>query len=289
LAGALALVLVAGMTSPAFAATADIRALDQISNQIIQIDPNTGNVLGGFPTPGPAIDTVSGLTFAEGGTTLLYQNNAVSTNLYQLDPKTGILLNTHTMTGTLRGGLSFETGAGVAGVDAIYAINDGGPVDRQDGFNGPVSAHVVVNPIFPGALGGDDEGRHFVYSGNLIQEFDPLVPNVAVLNSLPSPGLLQGLAYDGVNLYASTVDTLFTLDPDTGAILNSVQVNGPVSLTGLAAKQIPDQQVAGELLPLDSTALLIGGLSSMSIWMIPTVASIAGAGIYLVKYRTNKE
>ncbi|MDH3677406.1 MAG: hypothetical protein OEQ12_03805 [Nitrosopumilus sp.] len=50
-----------------------------------------------------------------------------------------------------------------------------------------------------------------------------------------------------------------------------------------------DEQVAGELLPLDSTALLIGGLTSMSVWMIPTVASIAGAGIYLIKYRTNRD
>ncbi|MDH3677269.1 MAG: hypothetical protein OEQ12_03100 [Nitrosopumilus sp.] len=50
-----------------------------------------------------------------------------------------------------------------------------------------------------------------------------------------------------------------------------------------------DQQVAGKLLPLDSTTLLIGGISSVSVWMIPTVGSIAGAGIYLVKYRTNKE
>ena len=43
--------------------------------------------------------------------------------------------------------------------------------------------------------------------------------------------------------------------------------------------------VAGQLLPLDSSALLIGGLSSMSVWMIPAVAGIVGAGIYLVKYR----
>jgi hypothetical protein len=51
----------------------------------------------------------------------------------------------------------------------------------------------------------------------------------------------------------------------------------------------PQQQVAGELLPIDNTALLIGGLSSMSVFMIPAVAGIAGAAVYLVKYRTNKE
>ncbi len=43
--------------------------------------------------------------------------------------------------------------------------------------------------------------------------------------------------------------------------------------------------VAGELLPLDSTALMIAGLSSMSVWMIPTVLGLAGVGVYLVKFR----
>jgi len=43
--------------------------------------------------------------------------------------------------------------------------------------------------------------------------------------------------------------------------------------------------VAGELLPLDNTALFLAGLSSMSVWMIPAVAGLAGAGVYLVKFR----
>jgi hypothetical protein len=48
-------------------------------------------------------------------------------------------------------------------------------------------------------------------------------------------------------------------------------------------------QVAGELLPLDNTALLIGGISSMSVFMIPAVAGLAGAGVYLVKFRANRD
>jgi len=43
--------------------------------------------------------------------------------------------------------------------------------------------------------------------------------------------------------------------------------------------------VAGELLPLDSTALFLAGIQSMTIWMIPTVLGLAGAGVYLVKFR----
>jgi hypothetical protein len=46
--------------------------------------------------------------------------------------------------------------------------------------------------------------------------------------------------------------------------------------------------VAGQLLPLDSTALLIGGLTSVSVFMIPAVAGIVGAAVYLVKYRAKE-
>ncbi len=47
----------------------------------------------------------------------------------------------------------------------------------------------------------------------------------------------------------------------------------------------PDTPVAGELLPLDNSALMIAGLTSMSVWMIPTVLGLAGVGVYLVKFR----
>ncbi|MBM2819992.1 MAG: type sorting protein [Nitrosarchaeum sp.] len=48
--------------------------------------------------------------------------------------------------------------------------------------------------------------------------------------------------------------------------------------------------VAGELLSLDSTALFVSGLSSSMIWMVPSLAGIAGAGIYFIRARThNKE
>jgi hypothetical protein len=30
---------------------------------------------------------------------------------------------------------------------------------------------------------------------------------------------------------------------------------------------------------------MIAGLTSMSVWMIPAVAGLAGAGVYLVKFR----
>jgi len=46
--------------------------------------------------------------------------------------------------------------------------------------------------------------------------------------------------------------------------------------------------VAGELLPLDNSALMIAGLTSMTVWMVPTVLGLAGVGVYLVKFRANR-
>ena len=47
--------------------------------------------------------------------------------------------------------------------------------------------------------------------------------------------------------------------------------------------------VAGELLSLDSSSLVVAGLTSSVMWIIPTVAGLAGAGVYLVKLRTNRD
>jgi len=49
----------------------------------------------------------------------------------------------------------------------------------------------------------------------------------------------------------------------------------------------PIEPVGGELLPIDNTALLLAGMQSMTVWMIPTVLGLAGAGVYLVKFRKN--
>jgi len=51
----------------------------------------------------------------------------------------------------------------------------------------------------------------------------------------------------------------------------------------------PETQVAGELLPLDSTALLLAGLQSSTIWMIPVLAGAAGVGAFYIRTRMNRD
>ncbi len=67
--------------------------------------------------------------------------------------------------------------------------------------------------------------------------------------------------------------TLERCDPDDGCI---------VEPNPICEEESP---VAGELLPLDNTALFLAGIQSMTVWMVPTVLGLAGVGEYLVKFR----
>jgi len=58
--------------------------------------------------------------------------------------------------------------------------------------------------------------------------------------------------------------------------------------TASCTQTITIECVAGELLPIDSSALMIAGLTSMTVWMVPAVAGLAGVGVYLVKFRANR-
>ncbi|MCH8923500.1 MAG: pre-peptidase C-terminal domain-containing protein, partial [Planctomycetes bacterium] len=213
--------------------------IQPVTDQIVQVDPTTGAILASFPAPVPPDASVAGLSGAEHGATLIYQTSgANSTRLFRLNPADGAVLSEETMTPGARGGLSFESDI----TDYIYAIDDGGPVDRQDGFSGLVTPFFSVgNPSFPGALGGDDYGRHFVAQGGTIVEFDPFTPDTQ-LNSIPAPGGsgVSGLAFDGTNLFASySGGSLYTLDPDTGDVLDVViVVDGGLIGLGVAGNAV---------------------------------------------------
>lgn len=77
-----------------------------------------------------------------------------------------------------------------------------------------------------------------------------------------------------------------------GAGAHSITIKPTYQVTPGAAYfkiETHSSPVAGELLSLDSSALVVAGLASSAVWMIPAVAGIAGAGVYLVKLRTNRD
>jgi len=60
---------------------------------------------------------------------------------------------------------------------------------------------------------------------------------------------------------------------------------GQNSGTCIAEEPAEPPVVGGEFLPIDSTALLLAGLQSSAIWMLPVLAGAAGAGFAAFKLR----
>jgi hypothetical protein len=219
----------------------------QINNpNLIRIDSTTGviSTVGLLPG-GPSGDPTKGLSGTAAGT-LLYTDGSAFPGVHVLNPANAALISSHTLPVNFRGGLSFHTPT-----NTLFTVNNGAPIASQAGLGGATNLNFVPgsSPFSPGALGGDDNGRHF-YSGVQnglagIHEFNPVTG--AVLNTMPVPlGLtsVSGLAFDGQFLYASNTSTslLFTLNPNTGAILNSVPYAG-APLSALAALPQPQQEV----------------------------------------------
>jgi len=67
------------------------------------------------------------------------------------------------------------------------------------------------------------------------------------------------------------------------------------TLSGMTSNELNDvvnfdcqRLVGGELLSIDSTALVLAGLQSSAIWMLPVLAGAAGVGAYYIKTRMNQ-
>lgn len=127
---------------------------------------------------------------------------------------------------------------------------------RQEGLNGDVTANWATGAP-RGAVAGDDTGRAFALFGDgLIHEFDPDTDTNAFIGNpiTPPAGDIEGLAFDGGLLFASTASgVLYTIDPNTGAVIS--QLNVPEGgLYGLAT--------GAQLVPAEPYAIVPQG----SVW-----------------------
>jgi len=122
--------------------------------------------------------------------------------------------------------------------------------------------------------------------------FDPADVDVSTLEFGPSGAAATGSDPEDVDDDGLTDLVSSYLQDETGIGLADTEA----CLTGETLDGIPFEAcdsivitnvcvVAGELLPINSSALMIAGLTSMTVWMIPTVLGLAGAGVYLVKFR----
>jgi len=236
LAGALALVLVAGMTSPAFA-----------GSPVIYDEPLDGTPVTFFSSTFPVADD------------------------FVIDTETTIT-DFHVLLADLRifdGFVQY----------VIYEDDDGLPGAPILGGSGVAQGGMTDNPFdcfelicfdfwadleTPVPL---EPGTYWIEFSGVEDQWGVVVDDVFV-------GSDAAVFFSG-----NWVNFPFFNEPPLGV---SFSITGEVDLP-------PPQQVAGELLPLDSTALFLAGIQSMTVWMIPTLLGLAGAGVYLVKFRANRD
>jgi len=245
-------------------------------------------------------DGISGLVFDTSGRLFAIEPtvgfSSIST-LVELDPDSGNLLNSIGQV-TLPGiaGLKISDLAADPNTGELIAVTAAGDNTFGNSFlfsldKNNAQATLIgdmgrgPSDISPIAFAPDGTFySHCRNCGNLLLIIDP--SNAAQIDAIPlNPGLgVDGLAVrsDGT-IFGSAdgfgAEELVTIDPASGA----------VTIIGLGARGIGDiafapftQQVGGELLSLDTTALLVAGAQSAT-WMIPVVLSVLGIGLFVFR------
>ncbi len=113
------------------------------------------------------------------------------------------------------------------------------------------------------------------------------VTDISVSGFLDTPGPL--LFIPAENHFLVGLDKgseLWSLTTTSTADLDSI---GDLDHQSRGLALIGEIFVGGELLPIDSTALLLAGIQTSAIWMLPILAGAAGIGAYYIKTRMNKE
>ncbi len=125
---------------------------------------------------------------------------------------------------------------------------------RQEGFNGSTTADWGTGAP-RGGLAGDDNGRLFaMFDDGLIHEIDPDSDTDAFIGIPITPPAtdIEGLAFDGAFLYASTASgVLYTIDATTGDVVAQIDVPRG-GLYGLASGATLALTVPSALVPQGS-------------------------------------
>ena len=260
----------------------------------------------------PAIDgRLPGLAFDWSGKLYAVDNLAGNnpSTLIEVDPVTGGLLNTiGIVTDTNGNQLKISDLAVRPGTEELYGVT---AINSSINNNAlyKIDKNTAVATLVGAGPAGDSrlsiafapDGTLYMTNQNVcdvdddfLREINPdtgaVITTIGLVNDIDVDAL--GVRSDGTIFASGGIactglgTQIYTINPTTGQ--ETLVGSGLDVISDIAFFPAP-KQVAGELLPLDSTALLIGGLSSMSVFMIPAVAGLAGAGIYLVKFRANKE
>ena len=160
------------------------------------------------------------------------------------------------------GSITIDNGLNLR-INSGFSLTNQGPITMTDGD---------VDDIFVegGLLFNDCTGTIELAGGGMI-----FVPLFGASGTFINHGAVTG--------GTASNNILINLN---GLVQNSGTLQGGISNSGGTFETIASICIiGGELLPIDSTALVLAGLQSSAIWMLPVLAGAAGAGIAAFKFR----
>jgi len=93
---------------------------------------------------------------------------------------------------------------------------------------------------------------------------------------------IDGISFDnGGTLYGIDGNTLVTIDKTNG--VQTTIGSGINTIDDIAFDLSVSMAVGGELIPIDTTSLLLAGTYSNAAWLIPVIVSAIGIGFVLVR------
>ena len=301
MAGTLALVLVAGMTSPAFAQQSDLSVGQNAGSPEVAISSVYSGV-----NQCATIRSWDGATQRGGDLAVGGANNLQYGDLKTLLTNNGVGI----LPGVAGGSLSAAT---LAGVDVFYwgtsshvltgaeatalnnFIQNGGwliletdsSTSEQTSANSGYTALGLGNRV--GAIGSAANGifenvvtattvgplgdfRLASYSSSLARTLDDTGHTLVGENGGVTKSIVEYTVGSGgvLGLGDPYGFNLFSADNNDEAITNYVLGNHCSVVIG------------GEIIPINTTALLLAGVQSISMWMIPVVLSGAGIGVFVI-------
>ena len=166
---------------------------------------------------------------------------------------------------------------------------------------GPITATVDTSgtPEFNFFTGPDNSLTVDIESSTILIELVDGFTGQYVLNTGANPITIQITDLDWVGQQGTIVGASIVSPPS--GFGETVQVTGPHSvevvvatansafvggtLASILVQLQVDHGVGGELLPIDSTALLLAGAQTFS-WMIPVILSVLGIGLFVVSRKS---
>jgi len=227
--------------------------------QLITINLGTGVGTLVATITGPLTDNITDISFHSDNTLFAMTGFQNGGSLYTINKLTGVSALIGPSSGGWGQGIAFSPS------DTLFhSTGDGQPgtgLDTVSTLNGAASPKVLYT----------------------FQGFDPGLnnPRMNAMDFMPGSNILFG----SVAQFDRNIHSIATIDPNTAVVTNIGFTEG--FLDSIAF--VLDVEVGGEFSPIDSTALMLAGLQSSAIWMLPILAGAAGVGVYFIKTRMNKE